>query len=101
MSAKVVMRHTSRLSGATIKTERREQMTQIEEREHHAAHPNKRRHNKFDKDTIKCHRTDHYSFWKSVNAQTDYAIELKKKLAREEEARKRTEKKNKGEVVND
>ena len=76
-------------------------MTQIEEREYHAAHLNECRPNKFDKDTIKCHKTDYYSFWKSVNAQTDYAIELKKKLAREEEARKRAEKKNKGEVVND
>lgn len=74
-------------------------MTAIEEREHHSAHPNKKRPNKFAKDTIKCHDTDYFSFWKSVNAQVAHQIEEKKRIAREEEAKKRASKKKKGDVI--
>ena len=74
-------------------------MTATEEREHHGAYPNKRRPNKFAKDTIKRPNTDYFSFWKSVNAQVAYQIEEKKRIAREEEAKKRASKKKKGDVV--
>lgn len=75
-------------------------MTQEQEREYHASHPNERRPNKFAKDGVKKRNTDYYSFWKSANAQTAHKIEEKKRLAREEEMKKRASKKKKGEVVN-
>ena len=55
--------------------------------------------NKFAKDGIKCHDTDYFSFWKSVNAQVAHQIEEKKRVAREEESKKRASKKKKGDVV--
>ena len=72
------------------------------EREHHVAHPLEQRPNVFAKDTIKIHHTDDYSRMKSVMAQISYQIEEKKRVAREEEAKKRADKKKKpleGEVV--
>lgn len=68
-------------------------MTAFEEREYHAANPKEKRPNKFAKDTIKRKNTDYYSYWRSVGAQVDYVIEEKKRLAREEELKKRKDKK--------
>lgn len=47
------------------------------------------------RDTIRVPNTDIFSRMKSVMAQTSHQIEEKKRLAREEKARKRAEK-NKG-----
>lgn len=73
-------------------------MTQIIEREFHGAHPTEKRPNKFAKDTIKKRSTDYYSLCKSVYAQIDYQIEELKRKSREEEAKKRANKKKKGDV---
>lgn len=75
-------------------------MTMAEEREYHLFHKNERRPNKFAKDTIKKKNTDYFSFWKSTNAQVTHHIEELKRKAREEEAKKRANKKKKGEIVN-
>lgn len=76
-------------------------MTTAEEREYHIFHRKEKRPNKFAKDTIKKKNADHYSYWKSAYAQVDYHIEELKRKAREEEAKKRANKKKKGEEVND
>ena len=73
-------------------------MTTAEEREYHIFHRKEKRPNKFAKDTIKRKDTDYYSFWKSAYAQVDYHIEELKRNAREEEAKKRANKKKKGDV---
>ena len=52
--------------------------------------------NKFAKDGIKVHYGDLFSRRKSVLAQIEHQIEEKKRVAREEEAKKRSIKKNKG-----
>ena len=74
-------------------------MTTAEEREYHIFHRKEKRPNKFAKDTIKKKNTDYYSYWKSAYAQVDYHIEELKRKAREEEAKKRADKKKKGEEV--
>ena len=76
-------------------------MTQGQEREYHASHPTEKRHNKFAKDGLHIKHMDSYSRMKSVMAQLEYQIEEKKRIAREEEAKKRAAKKNKeeGEIV--
>lgn len=73
-------------------------MTTAEEREYHIFHRKERRPNKFAKDTIKTKNTDYFSYWKSAYAQVDYQIEELKRKAREEEAKKRADKKKKGDV---
>ena len=73
-------------------------MTQAEEREYHISHYKEKRPNKFAKDTIKKKDTDYYSYWKSAYAQVDHHIEELKRKAREEEAKKRANKKKKGDV---
>ena len=73
-------------------------MTTAEEREYYIFHRKEKRPNKFAKDTIKRKDTDYYSFWKSAYAQVDYHIEELKRNAREEEAKKRANKKKKGDV---
>lgn len=73
-------------------------MTAAEEREYHASHKKEKRPNKFAKDTIKRKNTDYYSYWESANAQVSYQIEELKRKAREEEAKKRANKKKKGDV---
>jgi len=75
-------------------------MTQAEEMEFHIFHLKEKRPNRFAKDTIKKKNTDYYSYWKSAYAQVDYHIEELKRKAREEEAKKRADKKKKGEEVN-
>lgn len=75
-------------------------MTAAEEREYHIFHRKEKRPNKFAKDTIKKKDTDYYSYWKSACAQVDYHIEELKRKARDEEAKKRANKKKKGEEVN-
>jgi len=59
-----------------------------------------KRPNKFAKDTIKKKNADYYSLWKSVDAQITHHIDELKKNAREEEAKKRANKKKKGEELN-
>lgn len=75
-------------------------MTQAEEMEFHIFHLKEKRPNRFARDTIKKKNTDYYSYWKSAYAQVDYHIEELKRKAREEEAKKRADKKKKGEEVN-
>lgn len=82
-------------------------MTQEQEREYHATHPHERQPNKFAKDGIRLtHKHDHhfsglnFSELKSIMAQLDYQIEEKKRIAREEEAKKRASKKSKEGVSN-
>ena len=68
-------------------------MTASQEREYHASHPTIKRPNRFAKDGFVVHNTDHYSKMKSVMAQVTYKIEEKKRVAREEKAKKRADKK--------
>ena len=75
-------------------------MTQEDEREYNIIHPTEKRPNRYTKDGIKRHHTDYYSYWKSAMSQIDYQIEELKRKAREEEAKKRTNKKKKGDAVN-
>lgn len=76
-------------------------MTHGQEREYHASHPTEKRPNKFAKDGLHIKHTDIYSRMKSVMAQLEHQIEEKKRLAREEEAKKRADKKNKKSEVKD
>ena len=73
-------------------------MTQAEEMEFHILHLKEKRPNRFAKDTIKKRDADYYSYWKSAYAQVDHHIEELKRNAREEEAKKRANKKKKGDV---
>lgn len=68
-------------------------MTTTQEREYHATHPYEKRPNKFDKDTVKAGSKDHYSKWRSVEAQIDYKLAEEERIAREAEREKRAAKK--------
>lgn len=69
-------------------------MTAMEEREYHAAHPDERRPNIFEKDTIKCKKSNEFNKWKSAYAQIEHMIDEKKRIAREEAMKNRKMKKS-------